>query len=284
MTSGHISIGASADGNFQMMEIPIHFTDPVKFDSQIMSDIMMRDKSIKFPNLAGDEMVTIMRGGSQSLKISNENGYLEVGPMNTSYAHVYTDRPSFYFNKGILVNGTAVSLSNHTHTTFDRASAVLSGANVFSNIVVTDGIVTSIATRAMIAADVGAAAESHTHSYLPLSGGTLTGNITTSGTVYVGAGSEVLSTANIYQYVPVMGVGSYSQMIGGGNIHDNRWSGFYMGDNMTNAVNSSWHYYLIQRHNDSYRVITCWPLNYAGYVWWKRCTNGTWTSWMRINA
>ena len=163
MTSGHISIGASADGNFQMMEIPIHFTDPVKFDSPIISDIMMRDKSIKFPNLAGDEMVTILRGGSQSLKISNENGYLEVGPMNTSYAHVYTDRPSFYFNKGILVNGTAVSLSNHTHTTFDRASAVLSGANVFSNFVVTDGIVTSIATRAMIAADVGAAAESHTH-------------------------------------------------------------------------------------------------------------------------
>ena len=43
----------------------------------------------------------------------------------------------------------------HPHTTFDRASAVLSGANVFSNIVVTDGITTAIATRAMSINDLG---------------------------------------------------------------------------------------------------------------------------------
>ena len=71
--------------------------------------------------------------------------------------------------------------SSHTHGTYDRASSVLSGANVFSNIVVTDGIVTSLATRALTAADVGAAASSHTHDYVPtgrtVNGKALTANI-----------------------------------------------------------------------------------------------------------
>ena len=45
-------------------------------------------------------------------------------------------------------------LTNLPVTTYDRASAVLAGANVFSNIVVTDGIVTSLATRALTATDL----------------------------------------------------------------------------------------------------------------------------------
>jgi hypothetical protein len=48
--------------------------------------------------------------------------------------------------------------TGHTHSTFNRTSSVLSGANVFSNVVVSNGIVTNIATRALAAADVGAPA------------------------------------------------------------------------------------------------------------------------------
>ena len=51
-------------------------------------------------------------------------------------------------------HASAFALTGHAHTTFDRASAVLSGANVFSDIVVTDGITTAIATRAMTKADL----------------------------------------------------------------------------------------------------------------------------------
>jgi len=57
----------------------------------------------------------------------------------------------------------AYSLLGHIHDVFDRATSVLSGANVFSNIVVTDGIVTAIATRALTASDVGAATSGHSH-------------------------------------------------------------------------------------------------------------------------
>ena len=53
-------------------------------------------------------------------------------------------------------------LNSHIHSTFDRASSVLTGANVFSNIVVAEGIVTAVATRALTAANVGALASGAT--------------------------------------------------------------------------------------------------------------------------
>jgi hypothetical protein len=35
-------------------------------------------------------------------------GYIDIGPANTSYAHIYTDRPEFYLNKEIKINGNQV--------------------------------------------------------------------------------------------------------------------------------------------------------------------------------
>jgi hypothetical protein len=48
-------------------------------------------------------------------QFSTPSGYIRLGPANTGFAHIYTDRPSFYFNAPILVNGTAVSMVGHTH-------------------------------------------------------------------------------------------------------------------------------------------------------------------------
>ena len=45
---------------------------------------------------------------------------------------------------------------DHVHNTFDRASSVESGATVFSNIVVLDGITTNVATRELTAGDISA--------------------------------------------------------------------------------------------------------------------------------
>ena len=71
-------------------------------------------------------------------------------------------------------HASAFSLSDHTHSTYDRASSVLSGANVFSNIVVEDGIVTSTATRALAKADVGLGNVTN-DAQMPIAGGTFTG-------------------------------------------------------------------------------------------------------------
>jgi len=42
------------------------------------------------------------------LRHSTGSGYIEFGPGNTYHAHIYTDRPNFYFNRQLLVNGSTV--------------------------------------------------------------------------------------------------------------------------------------------------------------------------------
>lgn len=44
----------------------------------------------------------------QWLRNQTDFGYIDFGPVNASYAHIYTDRPSFYFNKDLFVNGSTV--------------------------------------------------------------------------------------------------------------------------------------------------------------------------------
>lgn len=78
--------------------------------------------------------------------------------------------PIFNGTTGKLISNSTYGPSSfapatHDHGTYDRASSVLSGANVFSNIVVTDGIVTNIATRALTPANIGAATANHTHNH-----------------------------------------------------------------------------------------------------------------------
>lgn len=44
-----------------------------------------------------------------ALRIQTSYGYTDVGARNSSYAHFVTDRPYFYFNKGIKVNSGIIS-------------------------------------------------------------------------------------------------------------------------------------------------------------------------------
>ena len=41
-------------------------------------------------------------------RVSTTSGYIEFGPANTTWAHIYTDRPNFYFNKELYVNNSKV--------------------------------------------------------------------------------------------------------------------------------------------------------------------------------
>lgn len=43
-----------------------------------------------------------------NLRATNASGYVEIGPKNTTYCHMYTDRSEFYFNKNLRVNGNIV--------------------------------------------------------------------------------------------------------------------------------------------------------------------------------
>jgi hypothetical protein len=42
-------------------------------------------------------------------KITTNSGYLELGPKNTGFSHFYTDRPLYYFNKPVVVDGGVVA-------------------------------------------------------------------------------------------------------------------------------------------------------------------------------
>ena len=51
---------------------------------------------------------------NQALKIDTGNGYVSVGPQNSSYSHFYTDRTRYYFNKKIIVDeGIISAYSDH---------------------------------------------------------------------------------------------------------------------------------------------------------------------------
>ncbi len=56
------------------------------------------------------------------LKIVTGYGYTQVGPLNTSYAHFVTDRPVYYFNKPITVNGAIGSYNTNLYLQAARST------------------------------------------------------------------------------------------------------------------------------------------------------------------
>jgi hypothetical protein len=50
----------------------------------------------------------IESGSSWGIKCQNSHGYIQIGPANASWAHIYTDRGNFYFNKDLYVNNQKV--------------------------------------------------------------------------------------------------------------------------------------------------------------------------------
>lgn len=61
----------------------------------------------------------LSKSSTKSLRIGTTSGYIDIGAQNTSYAHIYTDRPSFYLNKEIRVLGNKVFHDNY-HPNADK--------------------------------------------------------------------------------------------------------------------------------------------------------------------
>lgn len=57
-------------------------------------------------NIDGETANSVNAWGG--LRHTTNDGYIDFGPANSSYAHIYTDRPSFYFNKELRVNNQQV--------------------------------------------------------------------------------------------------------------------------------------------------------------------------------
>jgi len=59
------------------------------------------------------DRLSVFRDGR--VRIRTASGYTDVGAMNSSWSHFETDRPRFYFNKAVTVNGGAVSSHTKQH-------------------------------------------------------------------------------------------------------------------------------------------------------------------------
>lgn len=63
-------------------------------------------------NMNGRDIVTspgtIIRGTSSYTELITQYGSVQIGPMNDGHAHIYTDRPNFYFNKALKILGNDV--------------------------------------------------------------------------------------------------------------------------------------------------------------------------------
>ncbi len=56
-----------------------------------------------------DANTALTKGSGNSLRVTNNYGYLEVGSQNAAFSHFETDRPVFYFNKRITVDEGFIS-------------------------------------------------------------------------------------------------------------------------------------------------------------------------------
>ena len=66
------------------------------------SNISTVDWAVKNLTMSEGRIIT-----PNCLQVNTDFGYAQFGPQNPSHCHIYTDRPSFYFNKDILINGNA---------------------------------------------------------------------------------------------------------------------------------------------------------------------------------
>lgn len=60
----------------------------------------------------GDTNTKVEEGGGNSVRVVTNSGYMEIGPQNTDWSHIQTDRASFYFNKKITVDTGIVESYN----------------------------------------------------------------------------------------------------------------------------------------------------------------------------
>lgn len=94
-----------------------------------------------------------------------------------------TNTGTQYFDTGVYVDTTAGALKATTFNGYTLAAACAKGVDTTA----TSGSANLITSGAMYTALAGKAASSHTHSYLPLSGGTVSGGITANSFTTGGA-------------------------------------------------------------------------------------------------
>lgn len=83
---------------------------------------------------ATDDKVRIGESGGTSnmFQIRTNDGYMQMGPNNTGYCHIYTDRNRFYFNKEIIIDGGGYLYAYNDGLKLGTGSGSSSGATAIT--------------------------------------------------------------------------------------------------------------------------------------------------------
>lgn len=68
------------------------------------------------------ESVTFDSETSTGLRLTNQHGYISLTPLNTNWAHIYTDRPRFIFNQEVQIIGGRIAAYNNANLTFGTST------------------------------------------------------------------------------------------------------------------------------------------------------------------
>ena len=102
--------------------IKLYYDNAPKFETRTDGVIAYNKLWIENTNLN-------LSQSSQALKITNTYGYTQIGPLNSSYSHFYTDRPDYYFNTNIVMDGNLTPYSNGSYS---LGSSSARWANIYS--------------------------------------------------------------------------------------------------------------------------------------------------------
>ena len=69
-----------------------------------------------------DGNTQMTEGDNNAFRLATNSGYVDVGPMNSGYCHVQTDRTKFYFNKPVYMDGGAVDYDTGDHFLLPNAN------------------------------------------------------------------------------------------------------------------------------------------------------------------
>ena len=92
-------------------------------DASIEGTSYFHGKTYIYNDIQMDGVIRCSSRYNQAIRIASDNGYTDMGAVNAGYFHFYTDRPGYYFNKALTVNGgtfRAASENNLYLNTFDR--------------------------------------------------------------------------------------------------------------------------------------------------------------------
>lgn len=71
-----------------------------------MGDITVDDITMTGNIIKNNSNLQLTLNNNNVLRINNRNGSVSIGPVNTIFCHFNTDRPKYYFNKTIEINGS----------------------------------------------------------------------------------------------------------------------------------------------------------------------------------